>query len=67
MFDCVAWCSHGPCQKPCEANPIKQRANKKQPQLAKTTISNIIPSKTESMEGTNKWDSIFVPQSLALE
>ena len=54
-------------QKPCKANPIGQGEHNKQPQLAKTTISNIISSKTESMEGTNKWDSIFVPQSLTVE
>ena len=54
-------------QKPCKANPIGQGEHNKQPQLAKTTISNIISSKTESMEGTNKWDSTFVPQSLTVE
>ena len=48
-------------------NPIGQREYKKQPQLAKTTISHIISSKTESMEGTNKWDYIFFLQSLALD
>jgi hypothetical protein len=54
-------------QKPCKANPTGQRENQKQHQRAENTILTMNSSKTESMEGSNKWDFIFVSQSLALD
>ena len=44
-----------------KSKPNRTEREQKLLQLAKATFLNMISSKTESMEGTNKWDSIFVP------